>query len=157
MSVHKTQVLPRVVEIKSASLVAVSKRITRSYAITIVFSYFDIEDAIKFQILNKHMYDIKTPQMCFSIVGRRIEQDVCIYDVYANKKGKVVVVVGAMPPGRNEAQINKNIEEYMATYPLFASKFSYEGYSWPCHEKPSLHLAVFGYKHGENRIRLPPN
>lgn len=75
-----------------------SKRLARSYAITVVFSYFDIEDAIKFQILNKHMYNVKTPQMCFSIIGRRIEPEVCIYDVYANKKGKLVVVVGKMPP-----------------------------------------------------------
>ena len=44
---------------------AISKRLTTSYAITIVFSYFDIEDAIKFQLVNKTMYFKKTPLMCY--------------------------------------------------------------------------------------------
>ena len=49
----------------SPGLVAVSRRLTTSYAITVVFSYFDIEDAIKFQLLNKNIYNTKVPQMCF--------------------------------------------------------------------------------------------
>jgi hypothetical protein len=57
----------------SESMKVISKRLTQSYAITIVFSYFDIEDAIKFQVLNKNIYNYKTPLMCYQIVGRRIE------------------------------------------------------------------------------------
>ena len=78
----------------SESFLAISRKFSTSYAITIVFSYFDIEDAIKFQLLNRHMYHKKTPQMCYQIVGRKIEPQICIYDVYPHSKNTLSVIVG---------------------------------------------------------------
>ena len=50
-----------------------------------------------FQVLNKHMYKAKTPLMCFQIVGRKIEPEVCVYEVYTHSKNKLSVVVGDVP------------------------------------------------------------
>ena len=92
---------------------------------TIVFQYFDVEDALKFQVLNKHMYNVRTPSMCSRIVGRQIEPEVCIYDVYFNSKNKLSVVVGDVPePGSSET-VNDKIQSFLAEHPMFALKFEY--------------------------------
>lgn len=106
----------------SPSFEAISRQLSRSFALTIIFEYFDIEDAIKFQVLNKHMYHRKTPLMCFSIVGRRIEPEVTIYDVYTNSKNKLSVVIGDVPTD-GITTIDDKIKAYLKKFPMFASKF----------------------------------
>ena len=143
------------VEPISKSMMTISRKLSTSYAITIIFSYFDIEDAIKFQLLNKHMYEKKTPQMCFQIVGRKIEPEVCIYDVYPHSKNKLSVVVGPAPT--SEDMYEKTVDQFLKTYPMFASKFAYENFSWKCVEDKKMLVSVFRFKAENYRIRLSPN
>ena len=138
-------------------MVAISHQLSRSYALTVIFEYFDIEDAIKFQVLNKNMYLYKTPMMCFSIAGRRIEREVMIYDVYTNSKNKLSVIIGEIPPPGDDLTIDDKIQAYLKKFPMFASKFQYENFNWPCFENKKLLVAVFSFRHPNFRIRLSEN
>lgn len=91
--------------------------------------------------------------MCFSIVGRRIEPEVTIYDVYTNSKNKLSVVIGDVPTD-GITTIDDKIKAYLKKFPMFASKFQYENFSWPCFENKKLLIAVFMFRYPEYRIRL---
>ena len=80
------------------NLIELCAQVTKSMAFTIVLSYFEIEDAISFQLLNKHMYYVKTPIMTDVILGKRIDPHIILYSEYKNKKGAISLIVGIVPP-----------------------------------------------------------
>ena len=128
---------------------------------TVVFSYFDIEDAIKFQHLNKMMYEKKTPLMCYNIVGRKIEPEIVVYEVYSVSRNALSVVVGEYRANNDESETKAQIDEFLSRYPLFARKFRYDNFSWPCYEtrgaKQKLMVAAFKFRTSDYRIRLSQN
>ncbi len=66
-------------------------------AFTMILAYFEIEDAISFQLLNKHMYNVKTPLMTDVILGRRIDPEIILYSEYNNKNRAISLIVGRLP------------------------------------------------------------
>ena len=121
---------------------------------TIVFSYFDIEDAIKFQLLNKNIYNNKAPMMCFQIVGRKIEKEICIYEVYPHARNALSVIIGHMPAPGGTQNIEGAIDAFLGENPLFARKFVYDNFNWPCFENKNLLVAAFKFRSDSYRIRL---
>ena len=90
-------------------------------------------------------------------MGRRIEPEVCIYEVYPHSKNALSVVVGPIPKPGGTKTIQDAIEDFLRRFPMFAHKFSYENVSWPCYEQKDLLIAAFRFKHSDYRIRLPLN
>ena len=140
------------------SMIHVSRTLSKSLAITIIFSYFDIEDAIKFQLLNKHMYEVKTPIMTYQIVGRRIEKTVQIYEVYArSSRNALAVIVGDVPNPKTPETVQVCINTFLTANPMFAQKFISEEFSWPCFEDKTKLVAAFRFRSPDYRIRLSPD
>ena len=92
--------------------------------------------------------------MCFSIVGRKIEPEVMIYDVYTHSKNKLSVIVGEMPKPGGHITVEDKVRAFLEKFPMFDSKFVYEDFSWPCFENKQLLVSVFRFRHPEYRIRL---
>ena len=65
-------------------------------AFTLILAYFEIEDAIKFQILNKHMYNVKVPLMTDVVLGRRIDHEIILYTEYKNVSRAISLIVGPL-------------------------------------------------------------
>ena len=93
--------------------------------------------------------------MCYQIVGRKIETEVVIYEVYTHSKNKLAVVIGAMPQDKD--LIPYTIEAFLSANPMFAQKFVYEEFNWPCFEDKKLLVAVFRFRNDNYRIRLSPD
>ena len=68
----------------------------KSMAFTLILAYFEIEDAIKFQILNKHMYNVKVPLMTDVVLGRRIDHEIILYTEYKNVSRAISLIVGPL-------------------------------------------------------------
>ena len=119
-------------------------------AFTIILSYFEIEDAISFQALNKHMYYVKTPLMTDVILGRRIDPEIILYSEYKNKKGAISVIVGRVDPNVPNTEL---IEDFLKNNTMLSTKYEYSGVCWQCCEMKALLIAAFEFKH-ERKVKL---
>ena len=117
---------------------------------TVILEYFEIEDAISFQLLNKHMYYVKIPLMTDVVLGRRIDPELIIYSEYKNKKGAISLIVGELTENETKEEL---IENLLDCSPMLACKYKYTGFSWNCCEHKNLLVAVFDFRN-ERKVKL---
>lgn len=66
------------------------------------------------------------------------------------------MIVGEIQQKRQDEEDKQAlVDKFLEEHPLFARKFAYENFSWPCHEDKKLQVSVFKFRASGYRIRLP--
>jgi hypothetical protein len=108
--------------------------VTRSYCFQKVLDYFTHTESIKFQALNRYMYNVKIPRFIPEVINCRIEDCILVYTDYRDRRGAISVVVGKMTIS-NELPVcpNQMVEEFIDRHKMFNSHFKFDNRTWPCH------------------------
>jgi len=120
-----------------------------------ILDCFEVEEAIKFQALNRSMYYAKTPQMFSVVFGRKIEPCILVYTNYNDTKGAVSCIIadGIDKANPETMQISKKVDDFLMCHPYFAAKYDWTCSAWPCCEDKTKLVAVFKFKHAR-KVRL---
>ena len=62
-----------------------------------------------------------------------------------------------MPEDKSDKEKQEVVDKFLEQNPMFAIKYAYENFSWPCYEDKNKLVAVFRIKNDNYRIRLSVN
>jgi hypothetical protein len=124
---------------------------TRSYCFQKVLEYFTHSESIKFQALNRYMYNVKMPGFIPEAIACRIEDCVLVYSDYRDKRGAISVVINNKKKSDKKCdnpsdEHNQLVEEFLERHKIFSRHFKYENRTWPCIENQKYFVALFVYK-----------